>query len=71
MKAQDDPSVPNGKPPETQPDPARCLVGSRLCRVRVLSDAEFHALPENEKPAAAEHVDGLGWVVALPEENLN
>jgi hypothetical protein len=43
----------------------QCVVGETLCSVRVLSEAEFDALPPGRRPSAAEHVPGLGWVVAL------
>jgi hypothetical protein len=41
-------------------------VGDTLCRVYVLSEAQWDALPEAQRPATAEHFPGLGWVVATP-----
>lgn len=41
-----------------------CVIGDTLCEVRVLSEAEWAALPAERRPSAAEHFAGLGWVVA-------
>jgi hypothetical protein len=30
------------------------------------SEARWSALPEGQRPATAEHVPGLGWLVAAP-----
>jgi hypothetical protein len=43
-----------------------CAVGDTLCEVRVLTEAEWDALPAEERPSPAEHYLGLGWVVATP-----
>jgi hypothetical protein len=51
--------------------PLYCTVGPSLCRVRVLTDDQWNALPEDHKPLKAESVPGLGWVVAFPEQNFN
>ena len=47
--------------------PLYCTDSPSLCRVRVLSDEEWNALPERDRPRRAEQVAGLGWVVAFPE----
>ena len=53
--------------PQDHPrSPVRCVVGDTLCEVRVLSEAEWDALPPNRRPSTSEHVPGLGWVVATP-----
>ena len=41
-----------------------CVVGDTLCEVRVLSEAEWDALPADRRPSPAEYYPGLGWVVA-------
>ena len=50
-------------PASTRPT---CAIGDTLCEVRVLSQAEWEALPEGRRPSAAEYFAGLGWVVAIP-----
>ena len=52
--------------PGPPPALARCVVGDTLCQIRVLSDAQWQALPEADRPVTAAHVPGLGWVVATP-----
>jgi hypothetical protein len=47
------------------PRPA-CVVGDTLCEVQVLSEAEWEALPSEQRPSPAEYFPGLGWVVAVP-----
>jgi hypothetical protein len=42
-----------------------CVVGETLREVRVLTEAEWEALPQDRRPTPAEHVPGLGWVVAV------
>ena len=54
-------------PEESRPPPFRCVVGETLCHVYVLSQAQFDALPgPRRRHVKAEHVPGLGWVVASP-----
>jgi hypothetical protein len=43
-----------------------CVVGDTLCEVRVLSEAQWEALPAERRPSPAEYYPGLGWVVATP-----
>jgi hypothetical protein len=69
------PSVPIPMKPNDPPRPARqrephpehpeCIVGETLCRVRILTEQQWDALPPNRRPRAAEHYPGLGWVVAI------
>jgi hypothetical protein len=54
-----------------QSQPQFCTVGAMLCRLRVWSEPQWDALPAAERPATREHVPGLGWVAAVPVENLN
>src|SRR6478736_1362578 len=60
----------DNEPPRPADDPAagpprvECVVGETLCRVRVLSEAEWDALPPERRPRTAERFPGLGWVVA-------
>ena len=49
-----------------RPEPVHCAVGDTLCELRVLSPAEWDALPPDRRPATAEYAPGLGWVVATP-----
>jgi hypothetical protein len=49
-----------------RPPGVECVVGETLCRARVMSEAEWAALPEDRRPRVAEYFPGLGWVVALP-----
>ena len=58
------PSSPDPTPDRTGPV-THCVLGETLCVVYVLSEAEYAALPPECRPAAAEHVPGLGWIVAL------
>jgi hypothetical protein len=51
------------EPPPADPE---CVVGETLCRVRVLTEQEWAALPPGRQPRIAEHFPGLGWVVAAP-----
>ena len=59
----------NRLPRSLAPASARptCAIGDTLCEVRVLSEAEWEALPVAEQPSPAEHFPGLGWVVATPK----
>jgi hypothetical protein len=59
----DEPGPTQANPP--RPPAAECILGETLCRVRVLSEAEWAALPPDRRPRAAEHFPGLGWVVAV------
>ena len=51
--------------------PILCTDGSTLCRVRILTPAQWDALPPDQRPKRAEFVPALGWVVAVPVEELN
>ena len=65
------PMSPDG-PTEGAPVPAiLCTDGPTLCRVRILSAAQWEALPQSDRPDRAEHVPGVGWVVGFPELVLN
>jgi hypothetical protein len=62
-------AVPKNRIQPTLPEcvpPGQCVVGDTLCEVRVLSDAEWQAIPPDRRPATAEYFPGLGWVVATP-----
>jgi hypothetical protein len=48
-----------------------CTDGATLRRVRLLSPAQWEALPESQRPDRAEHIPGFGWVVGFPEQILN
>jgi hypothetical protein len=52
--------------PAPGPPPAECVVGDTLCRVRVLSEAQWEALPEADRPTTAAYFPDLGWVIATP-----
>jgi hypothetical protein len=60
------------RPPRPTPEAATrtprptCVVGETLREVRVLSEAEWEAIPPEARPAPAEFFPGLGWVVAGP-----
>lgn len=54
-----------------QDDATYCTDGGVLCRVRVWSREHWDALPEQDRPARAVYVEGLGWVVALPVGVVN
>ena len=47
-----------------RPAPVECVVGETLCRVRVLTEAQWEALAPERRPATAEYFPGLGWLVA-------
>ncbi len=51
--------------------PIYVMVGAVLCRLAVWSDREWADLPDQCRPQTVEHVPGLGWVGAVPVENLN
>jgi hypothetical protein len=55
------------------PRPSRptCVVGETLREVRVLTEAEWKAIPQDRRPTPAEHVPGLGWVVAVMPGRVN
>jgi hypothetical protein len=55
----------------TAVQPIYCTDGPVLCRVRVWSDQQWLATPTESRPRRAKRVEGLGWVVAFPVENLN
>lgn len=43
-----------------------CIVGETVREVVVLSEAEWSAIPERDRPSPAEYFPGLGWVCATP-----
>jgi len=53
-------------PPAPPRELGRCAVGDTLSRLYLLSEAQWSAIPEGARPATAEHVPGLGWLVATP-----
>lgn len=53
------------------PGPFFCTLGPRLCRLAFWTEAEWDALPPDQRPAVHERVPGLGWVAALPDQVLN
>jgi hypothetical protein len=55
-------AVQSGRP--SRPPPVDCIVGDTLRRVRVLTEAEWEAIPLDRRPAPAEYFPGLGWLVA-------
>jgi hypothetical protein len=63
--------VPGDREETPPPQPLYCTDGPTLCRLRVLSDEEWNALPQAHRPRRAEWVVGLGWVASFPETHLN
>jgi hypothetical protein len=57
--------------PDEPIERTHCVDGPLFCEVRVISDAEWDALDPAERPERAEHFEGLGWVVAVPIQNVN
>jgi hypothetical protein len=53
------------------PDPAFVDLGDGLGRLEVWSEERWDAAAVHERPKKAEHVEGLGWVVAVPVRDLN
>lgn len=51
--------------PQIAPPRVQCVVGETLKEVRSLSEAEWEALHPDRRPDPAEHVPGVGWVVAV------
>jgi hypothetical protein len=47
-------------------DPLYVIADGTLCRLRVWSEAEWAALPDNRRPLEFVHAPGLGWVGAAP-----
>jgi hypothetical protein len=45
--------------------------GGGLARLQIWTRPEWDPLEPAERPALAEYVDGLGWVVAVPVRDLN
>ena len=56
---------------EPRPEPIYITYGPILCQLRVWSECEWSALPENRRPKIAELVPDLGWIGAVPVEVLN
>jgi hypothetical protein len=54
-----------------EPGPAFVDLGDGLGRLEVWSEERWDAAAEHERPKKAEHVEGLGWVVAVPIRDLN
>jgi hypothetical protein len=65
------PGGPAPDPLPASPGPMHVLCGPMLCRLHVWSEFEWTALPDSERPIRSEHVDGLGWVGAIPVQCLN
>lgn len=51
--------------------PALCVDGHHLCQLRVWNAAEWEAIPADRRPHTAQFFPGLGWVAAIPIQNLN
>jgi hypothetical protein len=45
--------------------------GPLLCRLRILTEAEWLESQELERPVAFTRVPGLGWKSAVPVESMN
>lgn len=66
-------SRPKAAPPR-QSDPTGPVYvthGPSLFRLGVWSEAEWAALPDEDRPRIAEHVPGLGWVGLTPVACMN
>jgi hypothetical protein len=53
------------------PGPVFVDLEDGLGRLEVWSESRWDATDERERPARAEYVEGLGWVVAVPVRDLN
>ena len=51
--------------------PVVCVDGPHLCEVQIWTPADWEAIPVDHRPRTAEFFPGLGWVAAVPIENLN
>jgi hypothetical protein len=67
----DDPTRRDGSAEEASVPAIYCTDGPALYRVRILSPAQWEAVPESQRPDHAEYVPGVGWVVGFPEQILN
>ena len=69
MKAQPEPDpkakASLGDAPSVEP--IFCTHGETLCRVHIWTEAKWDALDPSKRPAAAEHIPGLGWVAPVPD----
>ena len=58
--------------PPADPKPAYyCTLGDTLCRVHFWTEAEWNALPTNQKSAQAVHKPGSGWIAPVPVHGLS
>ena len=48
----------------SRPSLGPCVVGETLRELHVLSEAQWEAIPTENRPDPAEFFPGLGWVVA-------
>jgi hypothetical protein len=51
--------------------PAFVDLGDGLGRLEVWSEERWDDADDHERPEKAEHVEGLGWVVAIPIRDVN
>ncbi|HEX8200795.1 MAG TPA: hypothetical protein VF590_09925 [Isosphaeraceae bacterium] len=63
---------PNDRPPSSPcPEPrhaALIRIGAYLYRVKIWTEHEWEALPEEQRPGGAAPILGLGWHVTEPVE---
>jgi hypothetical protein len=52
-------------------DPLSVIADGTLCRLRVWSEGEWAALPEDRRPREFVHAPGLGWVGAAPFDEVD
>jgi hypothetical protein len=73
MPSLDDPSGtgPPGGFRGEGPTPIEIVVGATLCRLRVWTEAQWAALPTEERPRQFVHAPGLGWVGGVTTVVLN
>jgi hypothetical protein len=73
MRARDEarPAAGSTEQGEQPRDPIHILADGFLCRLMIWSDAEWEALPSADRPLRARRLEGLGWVGAVPEINMN
>jgi hypothetical protein len=58
--------------PDSQPlDPLLGIADDKLCRLRVWSEEEWSAVPDDQRPWRVAHFPGLGWVGAVAIRDLH
>lgn len=51
--------------------PIQVVCGSTLCELRIWDEVEWEMIRPAQRPTQAVHVQGLGWIVAVPVVFLN